>query len=120
MKIFGDDLGVLAKLMDVSVRRHEVTAGNLANVNTPGYRARELRFEDTFRDALDSGRLGDARKLEARVVESETAEVKADGNSVHMEREFALMQKNRLLFGVYSSILQGKLRRIRHAIEAAQ
>ena len=45
----------LRRQMTVAAAKQVVAAGNLANVNTPGYRAREV----SFADALD-GRLAGA------------------------------------------------------------
>ncbi len=39
-------LGALKKAVDVYARRHQVTARNIANVETPGYRAEKVKFEE--------------------------------------------------------------------------
>ncbi len=39
-------LGALKKAVDVYARRHKVTARNIANVETPGYRAEKVKFEE--------------------------------------------------------------------------
>ena len=48
-------LTLLARLMDVAVLSNEVHAANLANSNTPGYRAKAVAFDSAFQSALDSG-----------------------------------------------------------------
>lgn len=52
--------GLLEKLLDVSSRRQMLIAGNIANVDTPGYQTRDLDFEAAMRAAAagtDSGRI---------------------------------------------------------------
>jgi flagellar basal-body rod protein FlgB len=39
-------LGVLKKAVEVYSRRHQVTAQNISNVETPGYRAQRVKFEE--------------------------------------------------------------------------
>ncbi len=39
-------LAVLKKAVDVYARRHEVTAQNISNVETPGYQAQRVKFEE--------------------------------------------------------------------------
>jgi len=39
-------LSTLKKAVDVYARRHTVTARNIANVETPGYRAEKVKFEE--------------------------------------------------------------------------
>ena len=41
-----EHLGVLKKAVDVYARRHQVTAQNISNVETPGYRAQRVKFEE--------------------------------------------------------------------------
>ena len=45
-----EHLGVLKKAVDVYARRHQVTAGNISNVETPGYRAQRVKFEELLSD----------------------------------------------------------------------
>ncbi len=115
MKILDENLDLLAKLMSVSSKRHEVHAANLANLNTPGYVARDVKFEAAFRNALKESGPGSAMNVEAAVVESD-APKKADGNSVHLEREFNVLQKNQMIFNVYAQILKHELQTIKRAI----
>ena len=39
-------LSVLKRAVDVYARRHQITAANISNVETPGYQARRLKFEE--------------------------------------------------------------------------
>lgn len=39
-------LGVLKKAVEVYARRHQVTAQNISNVESPGYRAQRIKFEE--------------------------------------------------------------------------
>jgi flagellar basal-body rod protein FlgB len=44
-------LAVLKRAVDVYARRHRVTATNISNVETPGYQAQRLKFEEMLQGA---------------------------------------------------------------------
>lgn len=101
--IFDATSGLLAQVMQVRERQTEVIAGNLANIDTPGYRARELPFEDALQAAMGNSSIlslsrthpahlplqqgGDA--LAALVGEAPTVLDGFDRNTVDLDREMA-------------------------------
>ena len=106
----------LAKLMDISSLRSQVHAGNIANVDTPGYRAQAVAFEAEFQRALASGDEDRARSLEGEVYEPRDTALKMDGNDVDLDREVTLQTQNSILYNTYVSILRGKHRLLITAI----
>jgi flagellar basal-body rod protein FlgB len=112
-------LTVLTRLMDVAVQRQQVHAGNLANVNTPGYKARALAFNDAFNQALDEQGLERAMAVRPEVYEPLATPSDPDGNDVSSEREVAALAKNKLLFDAYSQLARGKMRLLNTAMSAA-
>ena len=113
-----DRMQNLAKMLDVAALRHEVHAANVANLNTPGYKAQEVHFEDAFAQALGNARDGgqQARKLQAEVVTANATPVGNDGNDVDLDREVALMSENNLNQRTYLQLLRGKLSLLQTAI----
>ena len=112
-------LTVLARLMDVAVLRQQVHAGNLANQNTPGFKARAVAFEDAFNEALDEQGVDKAMSVGTEVYEPRATPVDIDGNDVSSEREVAALAKNKLLFDTYSQMARGKMRLMNTAITSA-
>ncbi len=51
-RIFGHTLKVISNALDVSSRRHNLIAGNIANMDTIGYQPRDLDFNKTLHRAL--------------------------------------------------------------------
>jgi len=45
---------LLAKAMDVYSLRQRVTASNIANIDTPGYKKHEVQFEQKLREAKEA------------------------------------------------------------------
>jgi len=105
--------------MDVAVLRQQVHAGNLANQNTPGFKARAVAFEDAFNQALDDQGEDRAMSVGPRVYEARATPSDPDGNDVSSEREVAALAKNKLLFDTYAQMARGKMRLMSTAITAA-
>ena len=50
--LFPDHVDLTAKVMDFQLQRQNIVSANLANINTPGYKARRLEFEKDLQAAL--------------------------------------------------------------------
>jgi flagellar basal-body rod protein FlgB len=73
-------------------QRAEVTAHNVANANTPGFRASRVEFESALAEALETGQTPEA------VTATDAGGVPdAVGNTVDMEDEMVSMMKDNLL-----------------------
>ncbi len=101
-------LSMLARLMDVSVLRAQVHAGNIANQNTPGYRAKAVAFDDAFQQAMAGD--GDAATVEPQIFEPQNTPVQADGNDVAVGKEIVKAAENQTLYNAYIAMARGKIR----------
>jgi flagellar basal-body rod protein FlgB len=120
------------KALDAAWLRNEVLAHNLANVDTPTYRRKDVDFEKYLRGALDSGlddlivhrrhnfRFSVSPKIESVVPvvreEYETMAMRIDGNNVDVDEEMAQMAKNTIRYDVIIRNINDKFSKIRHAI----
>lgn len=52
--VFNHSFQALEKAIDISQKRQGVIAGNLSNLDTPGYKAREIDFQAALKNALES------------------------------------------------------------------
>jgi flagellar basal-body rod protein FlgB len=116
----------LGRQMTRAVQRQAVAAGNLANLDTPGYRTKELRFDDAL-DAELGGmtvRATDARHFgvsaggPALPEQSETTGLvtRRDGNNVQLDRELLGMTRAAGDFNAAQTVLAAKFRLVRYAI----
>lgn len=106
-------LGVLTQLMDASALRHRVIAQNVANVNTPGYRRREVTFETDLAKALATP--GPTAHAKPQVVVVDGPE-RVDGNTVDIDREMNDLSKNALLYQAAAQIVSSRVASLRAAI----
>lgn len=95
--------------MDLLSVRQKLVASNVANVDTPGYRTKDIDFRSEFERATES-----SKPVE---IEPEGLPVKGDGNNVSLDREARLLSENALRFAVASSLARSQLKAIRSAIE---
>lgn len=50
--MFNSQIGLVSRVMDMQLKRQNVITSNLANMETPNYKPRELAFEDELQKAL--------------------------------------------------------------------
>lgn len=103
MEIFGNVLHGLAEALELHQQRHRVISENLANVETPGYRARDLAFHDALKAAFSGDDGGDVEPAEP-VVDTSTP-IKMDGNSVDLDLETTRLADNAFRIVTLSRIL---------------
>jgi len=105
-----------AGLKAESVRQRTI-ANNVANLETPGYRGVEVKFEELISKALDSGHEGDVETIEPEIYELNQTQVKPNGNDVSLETEIGRMIKNTLRHKAYIRLLSKKYEQMQLAID---
>ncbi len=104
-------VGALSRYLDLAAFRAGVVAGNMANVDTPGYRTRDVDFARELHRALD----GDSMtKPEAREISGLIE--RPDGNNVSVDRESLLLAQTQLQFHTGVELLRSEFRRLSTAI----
>lgn len=93
--------------------RQQAIAGNLANAQTPGYRAKEVDFEQSLNQALTVGDIGAAG---GPAVTTSTAPTDADGNNVNASNEIVGLQETTLRYQAMVDSLNTKFRMLRGAM----
>ena len=95
--------------MDLLSARQKLVASNIANVDTPGYKTKDIDFQFEFMSL--------AQGASPNVVETPGLVVKNDGNNVNMDREARLLAENALRFNLASSLMKAQLKMINSAIQ---
>ncbi len=95
------------RAMQGSTMRQEALSENLANVNTPGYRRKDVDFHSALQAAMPAGR--DAVESVPVTAQVDNASpMRADGNSVDVDAESANLAENALEYQALSSILNAR------------
>lgn len=92
--------------------RQRVIANNVANVETPGYVAGRVSFEDSLRAAIQGGNPGDTSVSTLR----STDPVNLNGNNVSIDNEVVSLTKTDLAYQLMISALNSKFGLLRTAI----
>ena len=92
--------------------RQQATAGNVANLETPGYRARVVDFEASLRAALADGSPTDASVS----VSESLAATRQNGNNVNIDFELLAEKENVLRQRLVVQALSAKYSLLRTAI----
>lgn len=119
MELFDTTHLALERALAGTTKRQAVLAGNLANVNTPGYVRRDVDFQSSLRSALSDA---DPREAVETVTASESAvpgAVQPDGNGVDLDLEAAKMAENGLLHQALASTIHARDSILRSAMGVA-
>jgi flagellar basal-body rod protein FlgB len=120
-------MAALGRQMTRAVQRQAISAGNLANLDTPGYRTQEVTFADTLAEQLapartllatDDRHIGGAQIREARGERTDAAGLSSrrDGNNVQLDRELLAIGRAAGDFQAAQTMLAAKFRLVRYAI----
>ncbi len=124
-EIFGNSISMMKKSLDYLWDRQTVISSNIANVDTPGYKAGVLSFEENFKRELDAAlESNDFDKIRETldndnfaILEQKTDEAKADGNNVNMDVEQMEMTRTALQYQFAIQSVTDDLTRLRTVIK---
>jgi flagellar basal-body rod protein FlgB len=96
--------------------RQKTIASNMANIETPGYRRLDVKFDELLAKALQKSDPVDVEKIEPEIYAPKNTAVDHTGNDVSMEAEVGNLLKNSLRHTAYVRLMQKKFTQIEAAI----
>jgi len=118
--LFDATIRGLTEVLTLREKQHGVLVSNVANVDTPGYRAQMLDFEAALAAAFEGWEDQERQAPGVRVREDEEAPVRPDGNSVDMDLQMAQLSFNAGRYGTMARLLGNRLNLLRQAIEGSR
>ncbi len=121
VRFSGADRYLQAALTGLSARQRAI-ANNVANVDTPNFKAGEVRFEDVLKNAVqgrDSRLSRSDEQLKAAVTRQSQVEgttVRADGNNVDIDREMTQLAETTLTYNALTQAMATRLAIMRNVI----
>jgi flagellar basal-body rod protein FlgB len=123
----------LQKGLNASWLRNEVISNNIANVDTPGFKASHVRFEDLMAEAAGTetdgvamavtnerhipGLTSDAiQNVEPQIIQDDTTSTRLDGNNVNVDNEMVELAKNSINYYTTVSKVNSEFRKLSKAI----
>ena len=98
--------------LDGLAMRQRVTADNIANIETPGFLAGRVSFEDNLREAIENGDPSGTRFANQRSLEP----TRVDGNNVNLDHETLTHIDSNLRYQLMLRVLDGKISTLRTAM----
>lgn len=120
-----------SQALGLRAQRQQLLAGNIANADTPNYKARDFDFSTTLKEAI-AGRNGGSLALSttsaghiqtntdaisARLMYRAPTQSSADGNTVEMDVERAQFSENAIMYEAGLSFITGKFKTLMSAIQ---
>lgn len=120
MTFTGADSYLRAAMSGLAARQRAI-ANNVANVDTPGFKATEVRFEDTLKTAISRGAGATQSQSSLNAAASRSTLVdatttRADGNNVDIDREMELLGEANLNYSAMTQVMSTRLGILRNVI----
>lgn len=115
-----DNYQMARKLLDASALRQEAVAANIANADTPGYRRVDVAadFAEQLKTRMAEGNFGrTGSSLKPTLADDPHARsVRPDGNTVDIENELLVMNKNSVEYQYLSEVVTSNIKQLKMAI----
>jgi flagellar basal-body rod protein FlgB len=111
-------ISTLESYLKLTASREQAISANMANVDTPGYRTRDIDFQGELKKAMSSP-LGDdpgVAQSSPALHEVQGLMERPDGNNVSLDREGLLLAETQLQYQVGVQLIKDQFHRILGAI----
>ena len=109
------ELAAMQASLRATQLQQQVTLQNLANYETPDYKAKEVSFGEVYANALKDG--GDGKyRYTAKITEQTGTEIRTDGNNVDIEKESNALLDAQYQYSTMIDYLNSRYSMIRTAI----
>jgi flagellar basal-body rod protein FlgB len=123
-------MALLGRSLNLRASRHDVLSSNIANIETPGYRARDIKFEEELRKADGGARstvlasthpghiapdTGRSSNPEVFMVSNDSGSL--DQNSVGVDSQMVKLSANSMMYSVAARFMKYKFARLMTAIK---
>ncbi|GLB59355.1 flagellar basal body rod protein FlgB [Cytobacillus sp. NCCP-133] len=131
MKMFSGTISTIERALDYSSLKQKVISQNIANVDTPNYRAKDVSFKEVFQQVVH-GPL-EANKSDTRhydfnggpsslqgVVTKKNVSYNHNGNSVDLDKEMSDLATNQIYYHAMIERMSGKFSSLQNVIRGGK
>lgn len=132
VKLFDNHYTMLQKSLDFRTKRNELLGANVANLETPGYKAKDLVFEEALGNAMRAHEPGPLRvtnsrhmdgrplipldRVKPQVIRTASPDASLDGNTVNLETEMAKLAENQIAYQALTRMISDRFQALKIAI----
>lgn len=122
---WGNTISMAERSLDFLWQKQQVISNNIANVDTPGYKAQYVTFEDTFSSRLKAAaNSGNSESVQeaisgasSQVHKTGNESARADGNNVNLDTENVELTRTALQYQYLLSTINNDITRYRTVIK---
>lgn len=131
MNIFQNtSINALQYGLNVSSAKNNIIAENIANVDTPGFKAKKIDFDDAMSDYFYGGKNMPLKVTDGQHIQAEDSSLdifsharfqnnpslRNDGNDVNLDFEMSQMSENSIDYTMFSQITSMEFMKLKSAI----
>lgn len=126
MSLFGGTINALHNSLDYSNAKNKMIANNIANVDTPNYKAKKVEFKNTLQDELHKNfqaKRTDERHLSFSSHEkpysiktNQSTVYNHNGNNVDIDKEMTILAENQIYYQALTDRINGKFNSLQSVI----
>lgn len=127
MDLFSDTLKVLGQSLDAAAAKNNIISENIANVDTPNYKTKDVAFKSVLQNALNDefhAKRTNPKHLSFdgemdtyKIVEKNNTSYNHNGNNVDMDKEMAELGKNQIYYQSLVERMNGNFRNLETVIK---
>ena len=129
MTFFGGTINSLERALDFSAVKHKAIAQNIANVDTPNYKAKNVDFQQYLNEAksmsisayrTDKKHYDFSASAGQKVFDYSNFRYNSNGNGVDMDKEQANLATNQIYYNALVDRMSGKLSSLQNVIKGGR
>lgn len=133
--IFSQTVSILEKALDLRSKKHNVIASNIANMDTPDYKAFDLIIEKELQKVTGKGNSISLNKtnkahmqsqrskaggVSVQVDDTQGLSLRGDGNTVDIDKQMGNMAENTLMYKAAAQMIYSKFQGLKSAIQGGK
>ena len=134
-RIFSQTVSILEKTLDLRSKKHNVIASNIANMDTPDYKAFDLVIEKELQKVTGKGnsislnktdvahmqsRRSKADGVSVQIDDTQGLSLRGDGNTVDIDKQMGNMAENTLMYKAAAQMIYRKFQGLKSAIQGGK
>lgn len=109
---------IMEKALNASQARNDTISQNIANVDTPNYKRKDVAFEQYFTDSLNNANMdSEDNNFQPTVIEDKSDnKMRIDGNNVDIDSEMSYLAKNTIKYNALVQLINSNFSKIKNVI----
>jgi len=131
MNLFSGTVSTLSGALNYSATKQKVISQNIANVDTPNYKAKDASFKATLNESmvqsLSANRTDDrhyelnqSKEATSTIVSKNQVSYNESGNSVDIDQEMADLATNQIYYNALTERISGKFSSLQNVIRGGR